>query len=95
MQKNLSKFASCLLALGFSGVCLAGEGAWQRSMSASLVVAQAPPAKVAEAKPTTSPPMQSARTENWLGSEGNEADAVVTALLGLGMLATVVYRART
>jgi hypothetical protein len=95
MQKNLSKFAGCLLALGFSGVCLAGEGTWQRAMSESLMTVQAPPAKVAEAKPSASPPMQSPRTADWLGAGGNEADTLVTALLGLGMLATVVYRAKT
>lgn len=95
MQKNLSKFAACLLAFGFSGVCQAGEGASQRSMSASLAATQITQAKAAEAQPLPAPPKQTSYAADWLGDELGDGGTVVTALLGLGLLVTVVYRAKT
>ena len=88
MQKNLSRFAGCVLALSLSGSCLAGEGA---------APAPTPQARAAEVK-TAQPPAPQPTLHpmaNWLDGEGSDNGTLMTALLGLGLLATVVYRART
>jgi hypothetical protein len=88
MQENLSRFAGCVVALSFSGFCLAGEGA---------ATAPTPQARVAEV--TTAQPLAPQPTlhpmADWLDREGSDSGTLLTALLGLGLLATVVYRART
>ena len=47
MHKNLSRFAGCLCALGFAGLCAAGEAVSQRVPVAPLVLAQVQHAKAA------------------------------------------------
>ena len=95
MHKILSKFAGCLCALGFSGLCVAGEGVSQRVMVAPLVLAQVQQAKSAETSPTTSTtPGQTPATAVELGGEGGDDHSLALALLGIGLLATVVYRAK-
>ena len=97
MHKNLSRYAACLLALGFSGLCVAGEGVSQRVMVAPLVLAQVQHAKAVDASPATAAtPAQTPPTAAGLSGEGDGDDyhSLATALLGLGLLATVVYRAK-
>ena len=88
MQENLSRFAGCVVALSFSGFCLAGEGA---------ATAPTPQARVAEV--TTAQPLAPQPTlhpmADWLDRERTDNGTLVMALQGLGLLATVVYRART
>jgi hypothetical protein len=88
MQENLSSLAGCVLAFSFSGFCLAGEGA---------ATAPTPQVRAAEVKTTqpSAPPPTRRPIADWLDREGSDSGTLLTALLGLGLLATVVYRART
>lgn len=87
MQKNLSGFAGCVLAFGISGACLAGEGpASTQALRAQAVEAQAVVA--------TAPRLTGYPGAGWLGGNGSEDNTLLTSLLGLGLLATVVYRAQ-
>lgn len=96
MHKSLSRFAGCLCVLGFSGLCIAGEGASQRVSIAPLVLAQMQHAKAVDASPAAAAlPAQTPPTAAGLGGEGDSDDrSLATALLALGLLATVVYRAK-
>jgi hypothetical protein len=99
MHKNLSRYAACLLALGFLGLCVAGEAVSQRVLVAPLVLAQVQHAKAVDASPATAAtPAQAPPTAAVLSGEGDGDDhhSLATTLLGrgLGLLATAVYRAK-
>ena len=88
MQENLSRFAGCVVALSFSGFCLAGEGA------ATAPTPQARATEVTTAQPLAPQPTLHPKAD-WLDRKRTDNGTLVLALLGLGLLATVVYRART
>jgi len=69
-------------------VCLAGEGA------ATAPTPQARVAEVTTAEPSAPQPTLHPMAD-WLDRERTDNGTLVMALLGLGLLATVIYRART
>ena len=91
-RENLSRLVGGLVAFSFAGFCWAGVGAPQQVAVVAAPVAAAP-AKAGQTQSVAVPSKQPEITAGWWGGDGN--DPLLTALLGLGLLTTVVYRARS
>ena len=95
MQKYLDKFVGCLLVVASSSLCWAGEGPRQQVVAPPIVAAPGSQGQMLVSQRVAADSIQAPSTAQQLGDEKTDGKALVSALLGLGILATVVYRAQT